>query len=216
VVIVEHDGEIVGHSGIHVRDLVFKNRCKVSVALTGDTAVHPDHRGKGIYSQMVKRRLDSVKSRKVSLAFSWVLKGSITYKASIKSGSIEVKQPFLYMKMLRPEKILVNRLKDLFNKNEKFRKTFFQFGIDVSFILGDKKLHLEDLIDNPVEKKGAMQIILSEEALPSILHFRRPSRLRRATTLLYLVLSRKVKVRLSSLSTFLKLIINGISIMKVL
>jgi len=213
VVIVEHEGEIVGHSGIHVRDLIITNECKVLAALLGDAVVHRDYSGKGIYSKMIKLRLESAKSRGVSLAFTWVLRDSIAYKACKKRGFIEVRQPLLYMKMLRPEKILINRL-SLLCRSHKLMNAFHQFKMDIYFSLGNEEVHLNELLNETVKKEGFIRIILSEKALPSMIHFQRISRLRRTTTLLFLLLSRRVKVKSSSMSTFLKFILNGIKVLK--
>jgi N-acetylglutamate synthase-like GNAT family acetyltransferase len=215
VVIVEHDGQIVGHGGIHMRDFVFKNLCKVPAALLGDVAVHPRYRREGIYSRVIKPR-ERARARGASLTFAWYSKNSITYKAGIKDGCIEVKQPFLYMKLLRPERIMARKLKNLLDKNEKFMKVFQESGIGVSFRFGSKETRLKDLGEISIVEKGHIQIILSEEALASMVHFMRASGLHRAIIVLCLLLSRRVKVRSSSLSILAKLIIKGISIIKAL
>jgi len=216
VVTAECGGKIVGHGGIHVRDLIVKNGCKVLAALLGDIAVHPDFRRKGIWTKLLEVRLESAKSRGVSLAFCWVLRGSITHETNIKRGFIEVKRPPSYIKMLRPEKILANRLTDLLYTNQKFMNALRKFGMEVSFCRGKGEIYSRVLLNEPVKKEGWLRIILSEEALPSIIHFRRISRLRRAATLVFLVIFRKIKVKSSSMSIFLKLIINGIGAMWVL
>jgi GNAT superfamily N-acetyltransferase len=113
VVIIENrDGKIIGHGGLHIKDFMIRHKYKVPVALFCDAAVHPNHRGKGIYSKIIKLRFDSAKSRGASLVFWWVLKGATPYKIGIKRGFIEVKQPPIYMKILKPESIIKAGIKE--------------------------------------------------------------------------------------------------------
>lgn len=218
VVVAENKGEIVGHGGLHVRDFTVKNEDTVITALLGDAAVHPNYRKKGIYSKIVNARLESAKSRKVSLAFSWFLKGSISYKACKKRGFVEVQRYFYYIKMLKPEKILKTYLKDGFCKKPKLENAFQKIGMDIRFCTGNAEVDLEELLEKPIEKKGTVWIIISEKALLQLIYFsfRRRNRLYKFGNWLFLVLSGKVKVRSSSITTFVKLIINGISFVRAL
>jgi predicted N-acetyltransferase YhbS len=106
VVMIEKDGRLVGHGGLHARTLEVKQGERVLAALLGDAAVREDHRGRGIYSKIVEKRLDIAKSRGAAFAFWWVLRDSVSYRTGKKFGFIEVNQTPVYIKILKPKKIL--------------------------------------------------------------------------------------------------------------
>jgi N-acetylglutamate synthase-like GNAT family acetyltransferase len=216
IVIMEKGGKIVGHGGIHLRDLVLKNKGRVPAALLGDAAVHPNCRGKGIYSRIVELRLDRARSRGASFAFWWAFKNSIPYKTGLKCGFIEVKQSPLFMKILKPEKVLKAGLSDLLYKNRKLRDTLRQLEVDICFRIKGEEVHLKDLLNEVFKREEYIQISLSEKAFSSLANFRNMSSLKRIATLLFLVGSRGIKVKASSLSTFLKLVTKGKDIARAL
>ncbi|GAH04215.1 unnamed protein product, partial [marine sediment metagenome] len=52
VFIIEENGEIVGHRGLHFRNLVVRHRDNIPTATLGDTAIHPLYRSLGLYARL--------------------------------------------------------------------------------------------------------------------------------------------------------------------
>lgn len=215
IVLIEVDNKIIGHGGIHLRDLLVRKSKLYTTSLT-DAAIHPHHRGKGLYTQLVDKRLKRAGSRGACLAFTWHLKGSNAYKHNKTINFIEVKQVPVYMKVIRPEKVIKSGLFDLLHKNERLKKVLEKLEVDLRFSLGKSKFSAAELI-NRVDKKlkkeqSKIEILLDEDSLFVIANFRNMSKLKRITTLIKLLLLRKAKIRFDSFKTLLNLTRKGAAI----
>ena len=92
ILIAEHNGKIAGHWGMHARELVISQNCKLSAVIFGAGAVHPNYRRIGLHSRLLSQRLQLAKSNGVNLAFGWTQKGSDAYKSDTKFGFVEIRQ----------------------------------------------------------------------------------------------------------------------------
>lgn len=214
VFVMEDDGnEIVGHGGLHLRDLVIQQKLKLCTASLSDAAIHPRYRGKGLYTKLVETRLRVAKSKGACLAFSWHLKGSRAYNHNKKVGFIEVKQPPVYMKIIRPEKVLKSGLIDLLHKSQNLRKSLKDLGGDIFFCLGNCEFSVAELLstahEKPAKDRGKVKIILDRSSLSVLASFRNLSRFQRLARLASLILLRRIKVRFSSFKAFLNAVRKG-------
>lgn len=217
VVLMEVNGGIVGHGGTHFRDFIVRKRKLYTASLT-DAAVHPCYRGKGLYASLVDIRLKLARSRGACLVFTWHLKGSNPYNHNKKIGFIEVKQFPVYMKVIRPEKVIKSGLFDLLHKNQRLKETLWELGIDLFFCLGKFKFSTAELLSR-VDKKlrkdrGKVEIVLDKNSLFIMANFRGMSKLKRIATLIMLILLRRMKIRFSSFKALLNLARKVVAIME--
>lgn len=215
IVILEVDDEIIGHGGIHFRDLIVGKRGLYTATLS-DAAIHPHHRGRGFYTKLVEIRLKGAKSKGACLAFAWHLQGSNAYKHNKKTGFIEVEQSPVYMKIIRPEKVLKTGLFDLLHKNQRLRWALQDLQDDLRFRVGGAEFSIAELLDradNKLKKdRRGVKIALDENSLFMMTNFRNMSRLKRIGNLVLLILLGRVKIRFSSLKVLLNLVRKGVVI----
>ena len=216
IVIMEHDGKIVGHGGMHTRGLVTPQNRKLSAVMLGDGAVHPRYRRMGIHSRLLRSRFQLAKLKGICLNFGWVLKGSDAYKSDIKSGFVEIRQSTAYMKVIRPEKFFKIGLLDTLRKSQRLRKSLQNLDFDLEFYFGEFKLSITDLLGETCggrrRSRRYLKVILDRKALSSIASFRNMDRLRRVVTLFFLLAFRRIKIKYSSFRTLLSAVIKGVDI----
>lgn len=215
VVILEVDDEIIGHGGTHFRDLIVGKR-RLYTATLSDAAVHPHHRGRGLYTKLADIRLKNIKSKGACLAFAWHLKGSNAYKHNKKTGFIEVKQSPVYMKIIKPENVLKIGLFDLLHKNQRLRWALQDLQDDLCFRVGGVEFSIAELLgraDNKLKKdRRGVKIDLDENSLLTMTNFRNMSRLKKIGNLVLLILLGRVKIRFNSLNVLLNLARKGVAI----
>ena len=214
VFVVEADDNIVGHRGLFFRDIGFSAGTVLTASL-GDTAVHPDYRGGGIYTMMHNATIQVAKSQNACIIFTWNARGGVTYKHNKKTGFIEIKQP-LYIKVLNPEKVFKTQFKSRIKKNEKLMslidnsKEYLYIGIGNS-IFSIPEI-LEDHNKRLNKSKERVEILFGEDALPSLIKLKNTERVGKGIYLLWLALSRKLKIKFTSLRTLFKFIWEGVKI----
>lgn len=215
VVLMEVDDEIVGHGGIHFRDLIVRKHKLYTASLT-DAAIHPRYRRRGLYAGLVDKRLKTARSRGACLAFTWHLKGSNAYNHNKKIGFIEIKQLPVYMKVVRPGKVIKSGLFDLLHKNQRLKEVLQELGVDLCFRLGKFKFSVSELlsrVDNKLMKdRSKIEIVLDENSLFVIANFRNMSKFRRITSLIMLILLGRAKIRFSSFKALLNLARKGVAV----
>lgn len=209
VFIVESDDEVIGHRGLHFRDLMLRGNKKVSTALLGDTAVHPNYRGSGIYDKLHGITLRAAAAKGGCLAFTWNLKGSSTYNHNKKTGFVEIKQALAYMKITNPEKIFRGGLFDLIYKNQKLKKTLQNLNSELYFCLGKSEFSIAELLgvtnQKPKGNRETIKLIFDESSLSALASFRNRGKLWRIRCLALLALRRKMKVKFGSVKAFVNL-----------
>lgn len=217
VLVMENgSGEIIGHGGLHLRDLDIQQKLKLRTVSLTDAAIHPRCRGKGLYTKLVETRLRAAKSKGACLVFTWHLKGSNAYKHNKKTGFIEVEQPPAYMKVIRPEKVLRSGLFDLLHKSQSLRKTLRDLGDDLFFCLGKCKFSVAELLgkadEKPSKNRGKVEIILDRSSLSMLANFRNLGKYQRLACLASLILLRRIKVRFSSFKVLLNMARKGLAV----
>jgi len=215
MVLTEVHDEIIGHGGVHFRDLLVWKRKLYTASLT-DAAIHPRYRGRGLYAGLVDIRLKMARSKGACLAFAWHLKGSNAYKHNKRIGFVEVKQSPVYIKVIRPEKVLKSGLFDLLHKNQRMKEVLQELGDDLCFRLGKFEFSVVELlgrVDKKLRKdRSKVEIVLDENSLFIMANFRNMSRLKRILSLILLISLRRAKIRFSSFKALLNLARKGVAI----
>jgi len=210
ITVLEYEGKIIGHGGIHFRKMVFTNGA-ILVGLLGDGAIHPNFRGMRLHSRILHHRFEIASLEGAPLVLGWTLKGSGAHKSDIRAGFVEIKQLPAYIKIIKPEKVLKAGLKDFLAKNQKIRKILEETGVDISFRFEKYSFKIQSIIPateiSTLSEKDYIEIILNEKAMKYLVSFGSVDRVRKVLSLLYLLVSRKIKIKLGSLRAFLKLIL---------
>lgn len=121
VVVVEENNEWMGGGTAWFRNVVLRNGKKTRVYIAGDGYVHPNHRGKGVYSSFMQSLNELARRRGASLGFGFISLYGTPFKALPKYGFIDIFYPSTHILVLNPEKFfdfLVTQLKEIsFPKN---------------------------------------------------------------------------------------------------
>jgi len=104
VVVVEESDKWAGGGTGWFREALLKNNKSVRVYGAGDLYVHPDHRGKGIYSTAMKSLNQRAKEKGAALGFAYPSTYRLPAMALPKYGFIEVFYPTTQVLVLNPEK----------------------------------------------------------------------------------------------------------------
>jgi len=215
IVLMEINDEIVGHGGTHFRDLIVWKHRLHTASLT-DAAIHPHYRGRRLYAELVDIRLKTARSRGACLAFTWHLKGSNAYNHNKRVGFTEVKQFPVYMKVIKPEKVIKSGLFDLLHKNQRLKEVLQELGVDICFCIGKFKFSLAELLGRvdkkPKKDRTKVNIVLNENSLFVVANFRNMSKFKRVMSLIMLILLGKAKIRFSSFKALLNLARKGVAI----
>lgn len=106
VLIVEENGKWVGGGTAWLREAVLKNGKKLLVYLAGDLYVHPDHRGKGIYSIAMKNLNKMASQRGAVLGFAFPSIYRVPTIALPKYGFVGIKYPVTKVHVLNFERFI--------------------------------------------------------------------------------------------------------------
>ncbi|MFQ6065095.1 MAG: GNAT family N-acetyltransferase [Candidatus Bathyarchaeia archaeon] len=215
VVLMEVDNKIVGHGGLIFRDLaVGKN--KLRTASLSDAAIHPRYRRRGLYAKLVDIRLKAAKSRGAVLAFTWHVKGSDAYNHNKRIGFVEVKQSPVYMRIIKPAKVIKSGLFDLLQKNQSLKEALRKLGVDLCFRLDNSKFSVTEILGRvdkkPKKDQSRIEIVLDKNSLHVIANFRNMGRLKRIACLIMLVSLGRAKIKFGSFKTLLTLILKGVAL----
>jgi predicted N-acetyltransferase YhbS len=217
VFIIESNNKIIAHRGLHFRDFVVRENHKLLTVTLGDTAVHPEYRGSGIYSKLHKATLESARLKGACLAFTWNLKGSTTYKNNLKTGFVEIRQIPSYIKIINREKCIKSGLSDYFHKNQGIKTALGSLKDNLLFSVGDMKFPIGELFGDisPYikNKKDIITIIVTPGAASDLANFRTINSYSRIMKLISLYLQRKIMIKFSSFCAFNKFIQKGIFIL---
>lgn len=214
IFIVEIDNNIVGHRGLFFRDIIFSTG-KICTASLGDTAVHPNYRGYGIYTTIHNATIQVAKSKNACIIFTGNARGGITYKHNKKTGFIGIKRP-IYIKMLNPEKIFQTQFKSRIKKNKKLMKLVDDLKKHLYIGMGNSIFSIMELFDdysqrlNKSKSKERVEILFSEDTFPLLIKLKNTGKVGKGFYLLWLVLSGKLKIKFTSLRILFKFIWRGV------
>jgi len=190
ILIIEDKGEIIGHRGLHFRNLALSRDSSVFTVSSGDTAIHPRHRGSGLDRELHDTALQMAKARGADMAFAWHLKGSASYHRNISSGFIEIRQTPVYAQIIKPEKVLKAGLLNLI------------------------RLSLAELAGAKREDSGKIiKVVLNKNAILSLVNFRSWGRWQRIGSLILLLITGKARVRTNAPGALAKLCVRGLKVL---
>lgn len=133
VVIVEENGEWAGGGTAWFREALLKNNKTVRVYGAGDLYVHPEHRGKGVYSTAMRSLNMLAQEKGAVLGFAYPAIYRVPSLALPKYGFVPIFNPIAHVFVLNPEKFfqfLISRAKKAYFP-EKFND--MKFRLTVSF-----------------------------------------------------------------------------------
>jgi GNAT superfamily N-acetyltransferase len=131
VVIVEENGKWSGGGTAWFREALLKNHKKVLVYGAGDLYVHPDHRGKGVYSTAMRSLNKLAQKKDAALGFAYPAIYRVPSLALPKYGFAAVLYPMTHVFVLNPEKFfqfLISRAKKAYFP-EKFNGMKFKLTV---------------------------------------------------------------------------------------
>ena len=213
IVIIEDKGEIIGHRGLHFRNLALSRDSSVVTVSSGDTAIHPRHRGSGLDRELHDTALQMAKARDTAMAFAWHLKGSASYKRNIGSGFIEIRQAPVYARIIKPEKVLKAGLLHLIHRRGKLREALAK-SRELYLTMGNIRLSLAELAGAEREdSEKIIEVVLNKDAISLLVNFRSWGKWQRIGNLIRLLITGKARVRTNAPGALVKLCVRGLKVL---
>jgi GNAT superfamily N-acetyltransferase len=216
VFILEKNGGIIAHRSSRFRNLITPDSQSIFTAQFADTAVHPQHRGSGIYTRLHELTLDAVRARGACLIFTTNLRGSTSYNHNKKTGFIELRQAPAYIKIINPQKVLRSGLSDFIHKNQKIRGSLQDLRNSLFFRIGKTEFPVGELLGETAQQPETggdrVTIVLDESSAFLVTRFRTSGRLQRIASLVSLLLRGKIRVKSSSFRAFVKFLRKGAAV----
>jgi GNAT superfamily N-acetyltransferase len=218
VIVVEDDGKWAGGGTCWFRDAFFKNDKEAKMYVAGDLYVHPEHRGKGVYSTAMQSLNEIARKRAAFVGIAFPSISAIPSAALPKYGFHEIFRPSTWIYVFNPEKFL----RYLFSEVEKMyvpeKYEGLKLKLQVSFALPQGKHlvtrmfriaqgRLHELTDEPTEeRKFDLTIKTNIETLMRIYSDFYLKKRTLTPSLIWALLTRRVTARfsLSLLKTILR------------
>lgn len=172
VVIVEENDQWAGGGTGWFRRALLKNH-PIMVYGAGDLYVHPDHRGRGIYSTAMRSLNQLAQKKGAVLGFAYPSIYRLPAMALPKYGFVETFYPTTHVLVLNPEKFfkfLVSRARKAFF-SEKFNGLKLQLTVSFNTPTGKRRISERFLVENEqirelqaAEEKGKMDLTAETEA----------------------------------------------------
>ena len=211
----EIDGEIVGHRGLLLRDLCISGS-KLCIGQFTNTAVHSDFRGLGIYTRLHEATIQAARSKNACMFISTSsAKGGITYKHNKKTGFAEIKRGACYWKILNCQRVFKNEIREFIRGDYEMMSLVRDLKDHLYLAMGDSLFSIAEIIgEEPgsTKPKKRVEVVFAETAFPLMQKFRSGSKIQNVITLFSLVLSRKMKIRVTSLGLLFKVASKGVRI----
>lgn len=106
VIVVEENSEWIGGGTAWFRDAFLRKDKRTKVYIAGDGYVHPDHRGRGVYSTIMQSLNELARNKGASLGFGFISIYETPFIALPKYGFIDVFHPETNVLVLNPEKFM--------------------------------------------------------------------------------------------------------------
>ncbi len=107
VVVVEENNEWMGGGTAWFRDAFVQRDKKTKVYIAGDGYVHPNHRGKGVYSSIMQSLNELARKKGASLGFGFISNYETPFIALPKYGFVDVFYPATKILVLNPDRFMV-------------------------------------------------------------------------------------------------------------
>jgi len=105
VIVIEENGELIAGVAAWFRNFVIRQR-KTRASIFGDSWVLSEHRGRGLYSTLMKEVIELSRENKIALGFGVVSTEGVPFKALPQYGFDDIFYPQTKIKILRPERFL--------------------------------------------------------------------------------------------------------------
>ena len=135
VIIVEENKEWIGGATAWFREASLRENRKVKVYIAGDGYVHPNHRGKGVYSTFMRGLNKLARKKGASLGFGFVSVHGTPFIALPRYGFVDIFHPATKILILNPENFLQFIITQM--QNVDFPKNFegLRLKLLVSFVV---------------------------------------------------------------------------------
>jgi len=107
IVVVEENNEWIGGGTAWFRDAFVQRGKKTKVYIAGDGYVHPNHRGKGVYSTIMQSLNELARKKGASLGFGFISSYETPFTALPKYGFVDVFYPATNILVLNPDRFMV-------------------------------------------------------------------------------------------------------------
>jgi len=177
---------MVGHRGVILKRLGMGDTL-LPISQFTSTAVHPDARGRGLYTRIHQRSIEISDERKASLMFSTTSTAGITRVHNLRTGFVELPRT-RYVRILRPERVLQHQLRLLAQSSPGFRRFLQSMASRLRFKIDDVAFSAAEVLgiaSSPSWQRITLR--LSPTGLSPLVSSRRRGILGLGTTLLILM-----------------------------
>ncbi len=223
IFIIERNSQIVGHRGSHHRWLVIRGK-KIPVIFLGDTAIHPDMQGMGLYSSLHQTTLDAAKRIGACLALTHNSRGSITYKRNKQTGFVEINDNPTYIKAINYTKVFKKEVSAFISRRGKLKALFRGLETNLYIHFDEHAFSLKEILDESnstvpeSNKRDMVGIILTKDSLPLLIRFADGGKFEKVKSIIRLLFTQKMKIKMrakfSSIRTLVRIAWVGIRMMK--
>jgi len=221
VLVVEESGKWIGGVTTWFREAFLRNNKKIKLYIAGDAYVHPNHRGKGVYSISMRKSMELAQRKGATLGLGFISIYAIPFVALPRYGFVDIFYPQTKIFVLKPERFIhyVSRLLQLANFPKKLEGIKIQLAISLNTpqrqtigrVFEVKKRKLCELTDESApqiaHRKTDLQVTADMNALLKILFVFYLKKRSLLIILLKAFLQRRLKLGLSI--SFLKKILVG-------
>lgn len=137
------DDELAAFRRVTFKELITSDRI-MPLYVLGDTAVAPEHQGKGLYSQLHEETTTYCAEDGVTTVFTFNRKGNITYKANKKRGWSYRELP-LHLCILSPSAVIPNYAQLIVEDSKWLQKVIRMFGPRIALKMSDGQIALGEL-----------------------------------------------------------------------
>lgn len=146
VVVVEENGEWIGGGTAWFRETFLKTNGKTKAYIAGDGYVHPNHRGKGVYSTFMRSLNRLAKKRGASLGFGFISLYGIPFLALRKYGFIDIFHPMTKYLVLNPKNFLHFLIAQLGDFDLPKKLEGLKLGLTISFRVSNRKCTVNKIL----------------------------------------------------------------------
>ena len=134
VLVVEELGKWIGGVTTWFREAFLKNNKKLKLYIAGDAYVHPDHRGKGVYSISMRKSMELARRNGATLGLGFISIYAVPFVALPRYGFVDIFYPETRIFVLKPERFIhfISRQLQLVNFPKKLEGIKVQLAISLN------------------------------------------------------------------------------------